>query len=98
MDGNIKCNLTDRLNINTHTKDACSSTISNNEILFKICHQNIRGLKSKTKELICSFGSNYPHVLCLTEHHMSKHELDSISIEHYNLLASFCRKHKKMVV
>jgi exonuclease III len=95
MGQTLKCNLTDKLNINTYKKVVYFNTASNKANPFKIFHQNISGLKYKTNELFCSFGSDYPHVLCLTEHHMREHEIDTISIDHYNVCAKFCRKHKK---
>ena len=85
MGKTLKCNLTDKLNISTHKKGVYFNTRSKKENSFKIFHQNISGLKYKTSELVCSFCPNYPHVLCLTEHYMREHEIDTISIEHYNL-------------
>jgi hypothetical protein len=35
--------------------------------------------------------TGYPHVLCLTEHHLRNNELDITSIEHYNLGTRFGR-------
>jgi hypothetical protein len=35
---------------------------------------------------------NFPHILCLTEHHMKQLELEYIHIEHYYLGANYCRK------
>jgi hypothetical protein len=49
----------------TNTKNLTKS-----KNLFKIFHQNIRGLKSKVDELSNSLSSDYPHVMCLTEHHL----------------------------
>jgi hypothetical protein len=69
MGENLKRNLTDKLNINASNKGVCSDTICNKGNLFKIFYQNIRGLKDKTNELTCSFGFNYPHILCLMEYH-----------------------------
>ena len=70
---------------------------SNNLInSFKIYHQNMGGLRKKINELIVSLSHSYPHVLCLTEHHLRYNELDVTSIQHYNLATSFCgNKFKK---
>jgi hypothetical protein len=59
---------------------------------LKIYHQNIRGLKYKTNELISSLESNLPHLLCLTEHHLNQIEMENISTENYKLGAQYCRK------
>jgi hypothetical protein len=36
-----------------------------------------------------------PQILCITKHHLKEHELERISINHYNLGAKFCRKNLK---
>jgi hypothetical protein len=36
--------------------------------------------------------SNFPHILCLTEHHMKQLELEHFHVENYNLGARYCRK------
>ena len=41
-----------------------------------IFHQNICGLKGKTDELISSMSPDFPHILCFSEHHLKKPELD----------------------
>jgi hypothetical protein len=46
---------------------------------LKIFHQNIRGLGSKSNELYCHLHHDAPHILCLTEHHLSESELHLIS-------------------
>jgi hypothetical protein len=43
-----------------------------------IFHQNIRRLCNKTIEIICHFGSESPHFLWLTEHHLSGLEIQYI--------------------
>ena len=57
-----------------------------------ILHQNICGLKKKTNELIGSMFPDLPHVLCITEHHLQKSELEQISINNYRLGAAYCRQ------
>lgn len=37
---------------------------------LRIFHQNIRGLRNKTDELSSSLHPYWPHVVCLTEHHL----------------------------
>jgi len=50
--------------------DSNTSKPTNGKNLFKIFHQNIRGLKSKVDELSKSLLPEYPNNLCLTEHHL----------------------------
>jgi len=58
---------------------------------FKIFHQNIRGLKSKVDELSNSLSPDYPHIMCLTEHHLKDYETDNLPTEHFKLQSNFCR-------
>jgi exonuclease III len=58
---------------------------------LKIYHQNIRGLRCKTNELISHFHPDYPQLLCFTEHHMQREELQQLSMNEYQLAAYFCR-------
>ena len=39
---------------------------------LKIFYQNVRGLGNKTNELYCHLQHDLPHILCLSEHHLSK--------------------------
>jgi hypothetical protein len=36
-----------------------------------VFHQNIGGLREKVDELISSISHNLPHILCLSEHHLT---------------------------
>jgi hypothetical protein len=36
-----------------------------------------------------------PHVICLTEHHSKKHEIETLSIDQYILGVKFCRQSLK---
>ena len=72
------------LAIKKNTKDQINSP-------FLVYHQNIRGLYNKTTELLDSITTNLPHVLCLTEHHCKEHEIASLPINNYSLVANFCR-------
>ena len=62
---------------------------------FKIFHQNIRGLKGKTNELMLQLLTEAPHLICLTEHHLKNYELDVTPISNYKLGANYCRKNLK---
>ena len=59
---------------------------------FKILHQNIRGLLSKTDELLIPLSEISPQVICLTEHHLRLNELNNINYNAYMLGAHFCRQ------
>jgi hypothetical protein len=62
---------------------------------FTVLHQNIRGIRDKTNELIGSMLPTLPQVVCLTEHHLKDHEIENVSMPHYTLGAKFCRKNMK---
>ena len=51
-----------------------SSQVPQNETL-KIFHQNFRGLGNKTNELHCHLHHDFPHILCISEHHLRESEL-----------------------
>jgi hypothetical protein len=73
-----------------HIHDSSYMSV-NTDNPFKVYHQNIRGLKDKSNELISFLFPELPHVLRLIEHHLKDYEIDKISIDHYNLGAEFCR-------
>ena len=54
-------------------------------------HQNIRGLKGKTEEIMNNIVTNPSHVLCFTDHHLESHQLDCVPLQSYSLMANFCR-------
>jgi hypothetical protein len=68
-----------------------NSEISNLKAIF---HQNIRGLRNKSDELLHSFeiDATSPHVLCLSEHRMVEQDLLHLSVNDYQLESSFCRR------
>ena len=74
---------------------ATSITNTSSEAL-RILHQNIRGLRWKSDEVIDSVYPSLPHILCFTEHHLNQHEINLIQIDSYTLGASFCRNSFKM--
>jgi hypothetical protein len=61
-------------------------------VYFKIFHQNIRELGKKAIELLSHLHPDFPHVLCLTEHHLNYLQLEKLHIENYNLGAHYCRQ------
>ena len=64
--------------------------LTNSKNLFKIFHQNIRGLKSKVDELSNSLFPDYPHIMCFTEHHLKDYEIDNLPKDHFKLGSKFC--------
>jgi len=58
----------------------------------KIFNQNIRGLGNKANELYCHLHHDLPHILRLSEHHLSESELQLTHLTNYSLGASYCRK------
>ena len=64
--------------------------IDNNS--FTIYHQNVCGLKGKIDEIISSMSPNFPHILCLSEHHLKHTEFDQINIEGFKLCTAYCRQ------
>ena len=71
--------------------DTYTNKQTNSKNLFKIFHQNIRGLKLKVDELSNSIFPDYPHIMCLTEHHLKDYEIDNLPIDHFKLGSKFCR-------
>jgi hypothetical protein len=59
--------------------------------ILRVFHQNIRGLKYKTDELLSALYPDFPHVLCKTEHHMNSLDMNIITIDYYNRGAVYCR-------
>jgi len=55
------------------------------ENLLFLVHQNIRGIISKIEELQEYFSNDkiYPHILCFSEHHMSRDDVRFVDIEKY---------------
>ena len=58
----------------------------------KIFHQNIRGLGNKANELYCHLHHDLPHILCLSQHHLSESEVQLTHLANYSLGVSCCRK------
>ena len=74
----------------------CNETRKNVELdnSVTILHQNIRGLRNKSEELINSFEVDKinPHVLCFTEHHLVKQDLLRSNLCGFSLGPSYsCR-------
>jgi hypothetical protein len=71
--------------------DTNTRKLTNSKNLFKIFHQNIRGLKSKVDKLSDSLFPDYASVICLTERHLKDYEIDNLPIDQFKLGSKFCR-------
>ena len=67
----------------------------NDNVALTIFHQNIRGLHNKIEELLNCWTTEFPHLLCFTEHHLRDYEIINTYIEGYNLGTKYCRKNRK---
>jgi exonuclease III len=63
----------------------------NGLVPLTIYHQNVRGLRGKANELLSQLYPNFPHILCLSEHHMNHLELQQTFFDNYKLGVSYCR-------
>lgn len=63
------------------------------ETALTVLCQNVRGLFNKYAELFCSLKTNQiiSHLICLTDHHLSKQTLSLIKLENYSLSSSYSR-------
>jgi hypothetical protein len=66
-----------------HRNQVCNKNDDINN-LFKIYHQNIRGIKGKINELLLLVLTEAPHLICLTEHHQKGYEIDVTPISNTN--------------
>jgi exonuclease III len=82
------------ISLNKPNQDCIKRKVSKKFSSLAIYHQNIRGINNKTEELLSQWEFNLPHVLCFTEHHLTKLEITCIIIKFYNLEAYFCHKSK----
>jgi len=53
----------------------------NGLVPLTIYHKNVRGLRGKANELLSQVYPNFPHMLCLSEHHMNHSELQQTFID-----------------
>jgi len=72
-----------------------SSSIS--KIVLQIYHQNIQDIKWKSDEILDLFYPVFPHIVCITEHHLNQYEIVQFHIDNYTLRANYCRHSLKKV-
>jgi exonuclease III len=83
----------EHLNVNpADSSDNIIKLCHQNNNSLNIYHQNIRGVKDKTNEIVSSLYPLLPHLLCITEHHLNHLDLRHTHIEHYNISADYCRQ------
>lgn len=59
---------------------------------FTMFHQNIRGLAiNKIDDIFAYLNTSPTHVLCISEHHLDRNEIETLRLPNYNLNAKFCR-------
>jgi exonuclease III len=75
-------------------RNANTRNMNNNTDLV-IFHQNIRVLYNKVDELLDLWTKYFPHILCLTEHHLYDNEINSTYVNGYTLGVKYCRKRRK---
>jgi hypothetical protein len=66
------------------------------EVIFKegaatILYGNIQCLRNKTGMIEAEIVNNLPDFICLTEHWLTEAEVDSTTIDGYNIASYFCR-------
>jgi len=59
-------------------------------MIITVYHQNVTGLKGKANEL-SQLHPTFPHILCLSEHHINHLELQQTCLDNYKLGVSYCR-------
>ena len=64
------------------------------KVALTIFLQNIRGLHNKIGLLNC-WSTEFPHLLCFTEHQLCDYEIMNIYIEVDILGTKYCRKNRK---
>jgi hypothetical protein len=73
-------------------RNSCITNIQDKKNLTT-SHQNICDIRTKTKEILCHFSSDLPHIMCFTEHHLSVSEIQSLCIDNYTLSTYYCTRH-----
>jgi hypothetical protein len=86
----------------SHVHSGRSISLSSKESLkslskaaLQIYHQNIQGLRCKIVEILNFLYPDFPHILCLSEHHLNQSELETVELGNYTLGASYCRHFEK---
>lgn len=77
---------------NLHITGPITTKLKEQKDSFTIAHQNINRLNNKTFKLECELQvNNKIDVLCLSEHWLTKHQLEAVNIMNYKLSAGFSR-------
>ena len=84
-----KCNIDTFSTNQDHSRNAIPHNKNNNVDLI-IFYQNTRGLQNKVDELLNLWTIEFPHTICLTEHHLCHHKINSTYVKCYTLGAKYC--------
>ena len=90
---NLKCKKQDPKSLRWQPQ-ASNDILSNSNKTksFTVFHQNVRGAKNKSEELISFLSPDFPQVICLTEHHLKHNAIDIICMNQYKLGTKFCKE------
>jgi len=58
---------------------------------LQIYEQNIQGIKWKSDEILDFFYPYFPHLVCISEHHLNQYEIVPFHTGKYTLGANYCR-------
>ena len=65
---------------------------SDNNQMLRIYHRNICGVGSEVSDLLISLYPNFPHMLCVTEHHLRQYQIQRLTMDNFVLGAEFSRQ------
>jgi hypothetical protein len=85
-----KCGIRNENSVGSSIRSSNHSIVNQNNLT--IYHQNIRGILNKSEELLLSFTSELPHIICLSEYHLKDYEINMVSLNQYILASQYSRK------
>jgi hypothetical protein len=74
-----------------HLRNYTTLYQSKGSVPLTVYHQNVRELRGKVNEQLGQLYPTFPHVLCLSEHHMNYLEIQQTSLDCYSLGTGYCR-------
>jgi hypothetical protein len=84
------------LNLNLNVKCKTSESETEYKAPFMVYHLNFGPVYGKIDELLSYWSNEYPHVLCLMEHHLHEQEISKLYRRPYILAAKYCRNNLKL--
>jgi sulfite reductase alpha subunit-like flavoprotein len=70
--------------VSNNTINVEHALVKDSSQILNIIHQNVRGLGNNSNELYCHLHHDLPHILCLSEHHLSESKLQLIHLINYH--------------